>query len=273
MVGTLAGKTVVVTGSTRGIGRAIARACGREGATLVVNGRTEIAVDRAVEELRASGVKATGVAADVSKPDGAKRIYEFAIARHTGIDVWFNNAGLPGGFRPLDELTPEELLRIVDVNLGGTMLGCRLVVPYMREHGGVIVNLCGRGSNGEVAAFGATYAATKSGIASLTRSLASENRDAARLTICGLLPGMVPTAFYEEMDVSPKLADKVGNVHVALDAFGATLDEVGTFAAALAAQTPGTATGKIHSVITPTRRIRGVLKLLRARMTGRMTPL
>jgi NAD(P)-dependent dehydrogenase (short-subunit alcohol dehydrogenase family) len=271
--GRLHGKVVVITGSTRGIGRAIADACAAQGATVVVNGRTEGAVRTAVSELKQAGARCTGVAGSVAHPDDVQRIFDHAIAEHGAIDVWFNNAGLSGGFRPLDELSCDEILDIVDVNVAGTMLACRTVIPYLRDRGGIVVNLCGRGSRGEVAAFGAAYAATKSAIASLTRSIAAENKDAARLTVCGLLPGMVATDFYSDMTVSPRLTDKVDNVFIALDAFGAGLEEVGALAVDLAAQQPGADSGKIHSIITRSRAMRGVVKLVRARMSGRMKDL
>jgi NAD(P)-dependent dehydrogenase (short-subunit alcohol dehydrogenase family) len=224
-------------------------------------------------ELEHAGARCTGVAGNVSHPEYVQRIFDHAIAEHGAIDVWFNNAGLSGGFRPLDELSCDEILDIVDVNVAGTMLACRTVIPYLRDRGGIVVNLCGRGSRGEVAAFGAAYAATKSAIASLTRSIAAENKDAERLTVCGLLPGMVATDFYSDMTVSPRLADKVDNVFIALDAFGAGLDEVGELAVRLATQQPGAGSGTIHSVITRGRAMRGVFKLMRARMSGRMKDL
>ncbi len=272
MPGSLAGKVVVVTGSTRGIGRAIAEACASEGATLVVNGRGA-AVHDTVEALRATGAAVCGIVGDVSKPEEARRLFDGALAEHGRIDVWFNNAGLPGGFRPLHELSESEILEIVDVNLAGIMLCCRLVIPYLRERGGLIVNMCGRGSRGEVAKFGASYAATKSAIASLTRSLAAENSDVKHLAIVGMIPGMVPTDFYAKMDVSPSLADRVENVTIALDAFGASLAEVGAFGAKLAAAGGTQKTGEIISIIGRGRALRGVAKLMRARMSGRMKPL
>jgi NAD(P)-dependent dehydrogenase (short-subunit alcohol dehydrogenase family) len=270
---TLAGRVVVVTGSTRGIGRAIAAACAREGAAVVVNGRGVEAVDAALSGLRATGAEASGMAGDVSSPQDVRALFDHALAEHGRIDVWFNNAGLPGGFRPADDMTPEELLEIVDVNIGGVLLCCRLVVPHMRKHCGLIVNMCGRGSRGETAAFGAPYAATKAALASLTRSIAAENSDASNLRIVGMIPGMVPTAFYEDMATSPRCADKLDNVYVALEAFGASLDEVGTFGARLAAAGLDLKTGSIHSIITPARSLRGVLKLVRARLSGRMKPM
>jgi NAD(P)-dependent dehydrogenase (short-subunit alcohol dehydrogenase family) len=269
----LAGHVVVVTGSTRGIGRAIALECARQGAVVVANGRRREAVEAVVRELRSTGCVASGAPGDVADPDDVQRLFDHVLAEHGRIDVWFNNAGLPGGFRPMDEMSAAELLEIVDVNVGGVLLCSRLVVPYMREHGGLVVNMCGRGSRGETAEFGAPYAATKAALASLTRSMAAENADAPLIRIVGMIPGMVPTAFYEDMTVSPKLTDKVGNVHIALDAFGASLDEVGAFGARLAVSGARLKTGSIHSIITPARSMRGVLKLVRARMGGRMKPM
>ena len=270
MAGALAGKVVVVTGSTRGIGRAIASECAAQGARVVVNGRSAGPVDEATARIREEGGEATGIVADVSKPDDVQRLFDSTIAAYGHVDVWFNNAGLPGGFRPLHEMPAADLLDIADVNFGGMMLCCRLVVPHMREHGGVIVNLCGRGSRGEIAAYGAPYAASKAADASLTRSLAAENKDARELSIVGLIPGMVPTDFYAKMEVSPSLEDKRENVMIALDAFHVSPEEVGAFAAGLAAMRPGSGTGKIHTIMSTARTMRGVAKIVRARMTGRM---
>lgn len=268
----LAHKVVVVTGSTRGIGEAIARACADAGARVVVNGRGE-RVDEVVASIRATGGEAVGVVADVSRPDDVQRLFDGALSAYGRIDVWFNNAGLPGGFRPLHEIPPKDLTDIAGVNFGGFMLCCRLAVPYMREHGGIIVNMCGRGSRGEVAAFGAPYAASKAADASLTRSIAAENRDAPRLSILGLIPGMVPTDFYARMECSPSLADKRVNVEIALDAFRVETGEVAAYAVGLAAMEPGSETGRIHTLIKGGRAMRGVLKIMFARVTGRMRPL
>ncbi|HEX9093609.1 MAG TPA: SDR family oxidoreductase [Coriobacteriia bacterium] len=268
----LAGKVVVVTGSTRGIGEAIARACAAEGASVVVNGRGA-RVDEIVASIREVGGDAAGVVADVALPADVQRLFVGALAAYGHIDVWFNNAGLPGGFRPLHEMPAKDLTDIAEVNFGGFMLCCRLVIPYMREHGGTIVNMCGRGSRGEIAAFGAPYAASKAADASLTRSLAEENKDARNLSILGLIPGMVPTDFYAKMECSPSLADKRVNVDIALDAFRVEPEEVAAYAVRLAAMTPGSQTGRMHTLLGGLRSMRGVLKIMAARMSGRMKPL
>lgn len=129
------------------------------------------------------------------------------------------------------------------------------------------------GSRGEIAAFGAPYAASKAADASLTRSLAAENRDAGNLSIVGLIPGMVPTDFYAKMEVSPSLEDRLDNVRIALEAFKVMPEEVGAYAVKLAAAEPGSGTGKMHSLLGGMRTARGVFAIMRARMSGRMKPL
>lgn len=270
--GRLSDKVIVVTGSTRGIGEAIARACAAEGARVVVNGRGA-RVDEIVASIRATGGQAAGIVADVSKAEDVQRLFDGALAAYGRIDVWFNNAGLPGGFRPLHEMPPKDLTDIAEVNFGGFMLCCRVAIAYMREHGGVVVNMCGRGSRGEIAAFGAPYAASKAADASLTKSIAAENRDAKRLSIVGLIPGMVPTDFYAQMECSPSLENKRVNVDIALDAFRVETSEVAEYAVGLAAMEPGSGSGRIHTLIKGSRAMRGIVKIMRARISGRMKPL
>src|SRR3712207_2904435 len=90
----LAGKTALVTGSTRGIGRTVAERLGQEGAAIIVSGRQQADVDTAVDELTAAGISATGVAADLSRPEEAHRLGEQATAQAGRLDILVNNAGM-----------------------------------------------------------------------------------------------------------------------------------------------------------------------------------
>lgn len=135
----LANKVVVVTGSTRGIGRSIAEGCARAGAIVVLSSRTEADVARAVNGFAGNGWRASGLAADVSSAEDVEQLMRHALDFQGRIDIWVNNAGLSEGYRPLDELSVAELDEIVRVNLLGTMYSCRLLIPYLREHGGVLM--------------------------------------------------------------------------------------------------------------------------------------
>lgn len=266
---TLSRKVVVVTGSTYGIGRAIARGCGLAGARVMVSSRRLQSVAQTVESLEAEGIDVGGQVADVRDPDALEALLEAAIQRFGRVDVWVNNAGLGGGYRPLDDFEPEEIEELVETNVTGTMLGCRLMVPYFREHGGIILNLAGRGSRGDKAPFGAAYAATKAAVTSLTRSIAAENKGLP-ISIHEIMPGMVRTGFYENMVVGAECESSVGNIDVVLDAIGVPEEEVGRLVARVAAQHPGHVTGKTYSAFTGWRRVRGIARIAYMGMTGRM---
>ncbi|MBN2404030.1 MAG: SDR family NAD(P)-dependent oxidoreductase, partial [Coriobacteriia bacterium] len=174
----LSGKTIVITGSTRGIGRALAESVAAEGATVVVSSRTPEAVEGTVAAILQTGGSVSGLPCDVSSESDTQRLFDHALERWGRVDVWVNNAGISEGYRPFDELSPAEMTSIAQVNLVGTMLACRLLIPYFREHGGVLINMAGRGYRGEATPYTASYAATKAAVASLTKSLAAENKSA-----------------------------------------------------------------------------------------------
>jgi NAD(P)-dependent dehydrogenase (short-subunit alcohol dehydrogenase family) len=270
----LAGKVVVITGSTRGIGRAMAESCAAEGATIVVSSRTASAVDETVAALRDAGATASGLVCDVSKDEDLSELLAHAAATHGGVDVWVNNAGISLGMRRHVDTTPEEMRRIIAINLTGTMIASRLVVPYfVQRGGGVLINVSGRGGRGDTASYTAAYAATKAGVMVFTKSLAEEHK-ADPVSVLVFMPGMVDTDFYgEAMEVGPGLADLAGNIRVVIDAIGTPIEAVGPRLAEVACTAPGSETGTVKSVSGGGRMMLGGLKLLWARVTGRMRPM
>ncbi len=270
----LEGKVIVITGSTRGIGRCMAEACAAEGATVVVSSRTPSAVDETVAALKATGAKASGVACDVSREADLEALLAHALATHGGVDVWVNNAGISLGMRRHEETTPEEIRSIVDINLVGTMLASRLVVPYfLKRGGGLLVNVSGRGGRGDTASYTAAYAATKAGVMVFTKSLAAEHTSDP-ISVLVFMPGMVDTDFYGAgMQVSPDLADLASNIRIVLDAIGTPLADVGPKLAEVAAIKPGSETGTVHRVSSGMRGMLGGFKLMAARISGRMKPM
>jgi NAD(P)-dependent dehydrogenase (short-subunit alcohol dehydrogenase family) len=266
----MAGKVVVVTGSTRGIGRAIVTALATAGHTVVVSSRSADAVDATVAEVSAGGGRASGIACDVSREADLEALLAHTLERHGRLDVWVNNAGISTGYRPLDELGADEARAVVDINLTGTVLGCRLAIAHFREHdGGQVINMTGRGYRGDATPYTAVYAATKAAVVSLTRSLAAENRSVP-VSVNAVVPGMVATDFYVDIECSPRLETTKDNWRYALDAFGVPLAEVAAEFVRLVAMTPGAETGRIYSLLTPARTTRGVFRLMGHRMSGRM---
>jgi NAD(P)-dependent dehydrogenase (short-subunit alcohol dehydrogenase family) len=185
------GQVIVVTGSTRGIGFGLARAFAARGCRVVVNGRSQAAVDAALGRLGAGGH--LGVAADVSSQADAQRLWDAAAALTGRVDIWINNAGLIMPRRRFHEVPFEQLRALVDVNLLGTMACCQVAIAGMLgQGGGHIYNFEGFGSDGMVRPGLTTYGTTKRALRYFTRSLEREYRGSA-VRIGTLSPGIVAT--------------------------------------------------------------------------------
>lgn len=252
----------------------MAEACAAEGATVVVSSRTAAAVDETVIALRATGATASGAVCDVANDEALAALLAHAVETHGRVDVWVNNAGISLGMRRHTDTAPEEIRRIIAVNLTGTMIASRLLVPYfVGRGGGVLINVSGRGGRGDTAAFTAAYAATKAGVMVFTRSLAEEHKGDP-ISVLVFMPGMVDTDFYgESMEVGEDLTDLAGNVRIVLDAIGTPIELVGPKLAEAACTPPGTGSGAVHSVNGGGRMMLGGFKLVWARLTGRMKPM
>jgi len=266
----LDGKVVVVTGSTRGIGRAIAEEAGRAGAVVVVSSRSPEAVTATVAELSKQGVAVSGFSANVAHWEEVEALKAHALKTHGRIDVWLNNAGVSNGYQPLDEEEYRALHDLVTINVLGHMYGAKAMIPHFREHGGYLMNTCGRGWKGDATPYTAAYATSKAAIASLTRSLAAENRDCSNLSVNAYTPGMVDTDFYVDMPTSPRLASTAGNVRLALDAFSTPVEDAAKYAVSLIAERPGVTTGRLYAMLSPLKLARGGAKMAWWGMTGKL---
>ena len=263
-------RVIVVTGSTRGIGRAIAEAYAKEGARVVICSRQKSAVRQTLQTFEKEGWQVSGITIDVSVKGDLEKVFQHAIETWGRIDVWINNAGLSGGFRPLQEMAQKEIGPLVNVNFTAVLNACRIVIPYfITQGGGILINMSGKGGRGESSPFLATYSATKAAITNLTKSLAQENR-AYPISIHSVIPGMVATDFYKDMKTSPELAANVQNLPYVLKAFGVPTNIVGRFFVKIAAQEPGKVTGKTYSILSGWRLIRAILLMIWYRATGKI---
>jgi 3-oxoacyl-[acyl-carrier protein] reductase len=188
----LKGRVVLITGSSRGLGAAIARAVGAERAKVVFNcRRDEKTAEGCAEAIRKAGGEAISVRADVTQFDEARALVGRALAAFGRVDVLVNTVG---GFRwqGLSEMEPAEWRRILATNLDSVFHMCRLVVPHMRErHFGRIVNFAGVGAS---AAKGepqmAAYSVAKAGVVAFSRALALEEARAG-ITVNVVCPGLL----------------------------------------------------------------------------------
>ena len=187
----LAGRIAVVTGGTRGIGLAIARALAEDGASVVVSGRDAGRLDSAVKELESLGAPALGVAADQSKRDDCDRLVDAAKERFGRIDVLVNNAGITRD-QLLVRMKDDDWDQVLDTNLRGVFLMTRAVAKsMMRQKSGRIINIASTagamGNPGQV-----NYSAAKAGVIGFTKAAARELAH-WNILVNAVAPGLIET--------------------------------------------------------------------------------
>lgn len=165
-------KVALITGASQGLGKALALAFAEEGASLVINSRSEESIRPVAQEAESLGAKVLAIAADVSSGADVDKLVGAAVDRFGRIDVLINNAGVLGPRTKLEEHTEEEWRQVIDANLTGLFLVTKAVIPHMPE-GGSIINVVSGASAGPRANWGA-YAISKFGVEALTGNLAIE---------------------------------------------------------------------------------------------------
>lgn len=198
--------TIVITGSTRGIGLGLARRFLDKGFNVVINGSSEASVERALKELSSFGARVHGVAADVSSRSDVQRLYNEAEKRFRQVDIWVNNAGIGQPLQKAWELDETFVDKIFGINIKGVVNGT--IVPFlaMQPRGaGKIFTMEGHGSKGAILDRMTIYGTTKSAATYFTKSFAHEAKGSG-ITVGCLIPGMVMTdlLFETVRDDSPE---------------------------------------------------------------------
>jgi 3-oxoacyl-[acyl-carrier protein] reductase len=187
-------RTALVTGGTRGIGRAIAEALLAAGAKVAICGRDQAGVDRAVMEMtNGSKREVAGLAADVSSSRDVSRLFEWVDREAGELDILVNNAGV-GVFKPTSELTVEDWRKTIETNLSGVFYCCHEALPRFKKRGGGYILNIGSLAGKNAFGGGAAYNASKFGLNGFSEALMLDHRyDGIKVSY--IMPGSVDTEF------------------------------------------------------------------------------
>jgi NAD(P)-dependent dehydrogenase (short-subunit alcohol dehydrogenase family) len=200
----LEGKVAVITGGNSGMGLSTAKLFAAEGASVVITGRRQSEIDKALKEI--NGSKAIGVQGDVANLKDLDRLYEAVKAKHGHIDILFANAGL-GNLQPLGQITEENFDLHFNVNVKGLLFSVQKALPLMREGGAIILNASVAASKG-MGAF-SVYSATKAAVRSFARGWMVDLKD-RKIRVNVLSPGPIATPIFGKMGLTAEQQQEFG---------------------------------------------------------------
>lgn len=191
----LNGKVAIVTGGSKGIGKAIAKSLTESGCDVVLCSRDgNEAEATAASLISLGGGRVIGIGADVRELGDVKRLVETAVHEMGGLDIVVANAGVGGGFGPVDEISPDTWSAVIDTNLTGVYHCCHLAVPELKKRGGGWIITIGSLAGRYAFAGGTAYNASKFGLLGFSEALMLDVRDHGIRVSC-VMPGSVDTHF------------------------------------------------------------------------------
>lgn len=206
--GKLSGKVAIVTASTEGIGLAIARRLGQDGAQVMVSSRKKENVERTVEELKRENLAVSGMVCHVGKAEDRTRLVQQTVSQFGGVDILVSNAAANPAFGPILD-TPESVWdKIFDTNVKSAFYLCKEVVPHMEKRGGgSVVFVSSYAGYTPVELLGA-YSVSKSALLGLTKALVPQ-LSTLNIRVNCVAPGVIKTKFSEPLWKNPGLKDVV----------------------------------------------------------------
>lgn len=191
----LRGKAAIVTGGSKGIGRAIAASLVQEGADVVLCSRQGAEAEGAAESLTGSGGgRVMGIQTDVRREDDVRHLIATTVQQYGGVDILIANAGIGGGFAAIDDIAPDDWRRVIDTNLTGVYYCCHMAVPEMKRRGGGWIMTIGSLAGRYAFAGGTAYNASKFGLLGFTEALMLDVRE-HNIRVSCIMPGSVDTYF------------------------------------------------------------------------------
>jgi dehydrogenase/reductase SDR family member 4 len=201
-------KVAIITGASKGIGKAIARALGQQGAKIIIASRKQEAVDETAKEFLAEGIDAIGIAAHMGDMLQIKNLVEQTVKHFGGIDIIVNNAATNPSFGPIAETGNTVFDKIMEVNVKGPLELCKLVYPIMKQRGGgSIINISSIEGITPGAGLG-LYSVSKAALIALTKVLAKE-WGTGKIRANVICPGLVRTKFSEALTANEKILQQV----------------------------------------------------------------
>lgn len=253
-MGKLDGKIAIVTGSTRGIGKAVAERFLREGARIVVTSSRRSSIDAVMERFPAD--RAFGSVCDVSRYAEVERLVEETVDRFGSLDIFVNNAGISDPFFNVTDSDPGTWGRVIDVNLKGTYHGTRAAMKFFLSASkpGKIINMAGSGTDrGSNTPFISAYGSTKAAIARFTRAVAEEYRDMP-VSVMLLHPGLVRTEIISTEHPTPEMQRQQATFRTVVDIFAQPPSVAAGLAVKMASSWSDGRTGVYLSALGPVRK-------------------
>ncbi|NYE26741.1 3-oxoacyl-ACP reductase FabG [Pigmentiphaga litoralis] len=236
-------KVAIVTGSARGLGAATARRLAEEGASVVITDILREQAEATAAALRAHGLKAVCIVADITKSAEVQRLVDETIAHFGGVHILVNNAGFPRD-RYLVKMTEDDWDLVMEVMLKGAFLACKAVMPHFIDQGwGRVINISSRAHFGNPTQ--ANYSAAKAGLIGMAKALAIEEGRYG-ITVNCIAPGFIETEMVQALPTYETIRDRA----VAMQPIkrGGRPDDIADAVAFLASQRAGFITGEVLHV-------------------------